>query len=225
MSIYNSVIDKENQDEESRFCVLTVPLLRQCDLRLTHRLTLAALIYRTRLTGASIMWLARFTFSSKNTIKSHLAVLEQRGYAEKCDDKWYAVENAHYVQKKNCEETDWFKRICYFRVIKNEGTKNERKAARANKDGERKTIRVADRPQLTEMALTGLGKTKLAASRKQTIRGLAKMLGVDRKMIRTALNNLRAIDIVTIRKKPGGFVFATYKSKAWKLWHGEASDT
>ena len=88
-----------------------------------HRIALAAILYRHRKgKGASISRLKGITGFARNTIKSHLKTLSERGYTYKNDGLFWANEpttfalKIKYRWKKKDQSENWYDRLQTFRL-------------------------------------------------------------------------------------------------------------
>ena len=161
----------EQQEKKTTF--LAMPKLKRADITLRERVTLAWLIYRGRFSGASVSWLSRKTSFDRKTVRKHLRSWPQEQYAVETDHGWVAIDNERYVHKEDRAGKQWFEGICYFRV------------------------NLPDRPikNWTRQCLYMLVHySKSFTSRRQTTTGIAKMLGVSRGSVISAIDYLTRIN-------------------------------
>ena len=151
-----------------------MPKLRRADITLRERVTLAWLIYRGRFAGASVSWLSKKTYFDRKTVRKHLKKLAAKHYAVETDHGWVAIDNERFVHKEDCAGKKWFEGICYFRV---------------NLPPDR-PIKNWTRQCLFMLVLY----SKSFTSRRQTTTGIAKMLGVSRASVISAIDYLTKIN-------------------------------
>ncbi len=176
--IRNHMNDTTEQNEQ----FLSVPYIRKTDITLRERMTLAAVLYRSRFQkGASIKWIADRLYFGRATVARHLKTLLEKGYVRNEGGRYLAVDHPKYVKKKNADEEGSLpKQLCYFHM----------KLYRCD--------------HIVDRALLALGRTKLA-TRPQTKSGLAKMLGVSRAAI---IDSLRTLDgLITVTNNTNGTFF------------------
>ena len=162
------------QQGKTQTTFLAMPKLRNADIKLRERVTLAWLIYRGRFAGASVSWLSTKTYSDRKTIRAHLKKLAAKEYAVKTDEGWVAIDNPRFVHKDDCAGKKWFETICYFRV---------------NLPPDR-PIKNWTRQCLFMLVLY----SKSFVGRRQTTTGIAKMLGVSRGSVIAAIDYLTKVN-------------------------------
>jgi Mn-dependent DtxR family transcriptional regulator len=151
---------------------LSIPLMKLGGCPIRQRIVLAAIIYRTRINhGASVRWIARSTGYTWKTAAAYVKALEASGYISHRGDGWMANEPAGkmilYVWKKK-PAAEWFNSIRTYKLpmpMANHGHK---------------------------MPVVGLALYhSLKGSRsRQTVTGLANMLGVSRRSIQKSLAHM-----------------------------------
>jgi hypothetical protein len=162
------------QQDKTQTTFLAMPKLRRADITLRERVTLAWLIYRGRFAGASVSWLSRKSSFDRKTVRTHLKKLAAKQYAVETDHGWVAIDNEQYVHKDDRAGKRWVEGICYFRVNL-----------------------PPDRPikNWTRQCLYMLVRySKSFVSRRQTTTGIAKMLGVSRGSVISAIDYLAKIN-------------------------------
>jgi DNA-binding MarR family transcriptional regulator len=153
-------------------------------LPLYIRLTLAGVIYRNRINkGATVYGLAKLIGYDYNTIKAHLEKLASAGYIQFDGGKWYAqspINNDLFHHYKWKKKTDWAKPWWEnIRTIK---------------------IRHLTLPLTKRRAIVPAVVLELLTNhlnKRQTIKGLADMLGVGKSTIQRAIKFLASKNWIT----------------------------
>jgi len=151
-----------------------MPKVKNADIKLRERVTLAWLIYKNRFAGATVSWLSDKSYCDRKTIRAHLKTLAAKNYAVETDAGWVAIDNPRYVHKDECGGKPLGKSICYFRVnlLPNRPIKNWTR-------------------QCIYMLVF---YSKSFTSKRQTTTGIAKMLGVSRASVISAIDYLTKIN-------------------------------
>lgn len=153
---------------------LCIPYITAVDITLRERITLAWVLYRSRLRPSGVSWLARHSGFSRPTIYAHLHTLAEKGYVVHKPEGWIAVPHSKYkVKAKANAAVHWIKTICCCRV------------------------EVHEQPvkRWTEYVLYCLIVGKQIKAN-QSFRGLGRMLGVHRREVRRSIRNLERRNLV-----------------------------
>lgn len=190
------IVSDEKENKPKPF--LLIPYLADQDVPIHARLTLAAIIYRNRIgQGATIAGLSKMLGFDRKAIRRHLNKLNQYVYSD--DGRWFARNPTNtplaqrYKWKKIQTGNEWWQNIL---TIK----------AKTLPLPLGKTLRRGIVPMVLYDLLAHLKP-------KQTITGLSKMLGVDRRTVSRAippLVNAKHITATPIKTQRGivGYEFS-----------------
>src|SRR5271157_5519649 len=153
---------------------LSMPKIKNADITLRERVTLAWLIYRNRFAGATVSWLSDKSYFDRKTVREHLKTLAAANYAVETDKGWVAIDNGRYAHKDDWAGKKWFEGICYFRV---------NLPSRPIKNWTRQCIFML------------VLYSKSFVSHRQTTTGIARMLGVSRASVVAAIDYLTKINV------------------------------